>query len=246
MKNSVVAFLFISSALLLSAQEPDGKDIMRRIDQNLSSENRSFKSKMIIHSIRGSRTLESRTWTRGEENSFTEYLFPVRKAGTKMLKLEDQLWIYSPNTDRTIQITGHMLRQAVMGSDMSYEDLMEDTRLLNHYDATVTGSEKLGEDDCWVVELTAFDPEVTYQGKKLWVDKIRYIPLKEEMYAKSGTLLKRTELSNITQIDDRWYPRKIVFKDMLQEGEGTEFIIEEIQFNIDIPDHVFSKGSLKK
>ena len=100
-----------------------------------------------------------------------------------MLKLKDQLWIYSPTTDRTIQITGHMLRQAVMGSDMSYEDLMEDSKLLNHYDAVVTGSEKVNEDDCWVVELTAFDPEVTYQGKKLWVDKARYIPLKEEMFA---------------------------------------------------------------
>jgi outer membrane lipoprotein-sorting protein len=246
MKKVIAAFLFMLPALLLMAQAPDGKEIMRRIDQNMSSANRFFTSKMIIHSIRSSRTLESRTWTRGEENSFTEYLFPVREEGTKMLKLEDQLWIYSPTTDRTIQITGHMLRQAVMGSDMSYEDLMEDARLLNHYDAEVTGSEKVGEEDCWVLELTAFDPEVTYQGKKLWVDKKRYIPLKEEMFAKSGTLLKRTELSDITHISGRWYPKKIVFKDMLQDGEGTEFIIEEIKFDIDIPDHVFSKGSLKK
>ncbi|TFH26377.1 MAG: outer membrane lipoprotein-sorting protein [Bacteroidia bacterium] len=246
MKKLILTFPFMVYSLMFSAQVPDGKEIMRRIDQNMSSENRSFTSKMIIHSIRSSRTLESRTWTRGEENSFTEYLFPVREQGTKMLKLENQLWIYSPTTDRTLQITGHMLRQAVMGSDMSYEDLMEDTKLLNHYNAAVTGSEKVGDDDCWVLELTAFDPEVTYQGKKLWVDKIRHIPLKEELFAKSGTLLKRTELSNITNIDGRWYPKKIVFKDMLQDGEGTEFIIEEIQFNIDIPDHVFSKGSLKK
>jgi len=244
-KTETILFLIIHS-VLITAQQPDGKEIMRRIDRNLTSENRFFTSKMIIHGIRNSRTLESRTWTRGEQNSFTEYLFPVREQGTKMLKLEDQLWIYSPVTDRTIQITGHMLRQSVMGSDMSYEDLMEDSRLLDHYDAVVTGSEKMGKDDCWVVELNAFDPGVTYQGKKLWVDKDRYIPLREEMFAKSGTLLKRTELSDITQIDGRWYPKKIVFKDMLQEGEGTEFMIDEIRFDIDIPDYIFSKGSLKK
>jgi outer membrane lipoprotein-sorting protein len=246
MKKVTVPFLFMLCSLSLHAQAPDGEEIMRRIDQNMSSDNRFFTSKMIIHSVRNSRTLESRTWTRGKEKSFTEYLFPVREEGTKMLKLEDQLWIYSPSTDRTLQITGHMLRQAVMGSDMSYEDLMEDTKLLNHYNAELTGSEKVGEHDCWVVELTAFDPGVTYQGKKLWVDKTRYIPLKEELFAKSGTLLKRTELSDITNIDGRWYPKKIVFKDMLQDGEGTEFIIGEIQFNIDIPDYVFSKGNLKK
>lgn len=238
--------LLISQFVTLNAQVPDGEEIMKRIDKNMSSENRIFESKMIIYGPRNSREVRSRTWTQGEQRSFTEYLFPVREEGTKMLKLKDQLWIYSPTTDRTIQIIGHMLRQSVMGSDMSYEDLMEDNRLLNHYTAKVSGSETVGEYDCWVVELTAFDPEMTYQGKKLWVDKDRFIPLKEELFAKSGVLLKRTELSNIENIDGRWYPKKIVFKDMLQEGGGTEFIIESIEFNVDIPDYVFAKGNLKR
>jgi hypothetical protein len=37
------------------------------------------------------------------------------------------------SVDRTIQIAGHMLRQSVMSSDMSYEDLMEDPKLVNLY-----------------------------------------------------------------------------------------------------------------
>lgn len=245
MKNLLTIFLLFNY-VIINAQTPAGKEILQKIDENMSSENRYFTSKMIIHGIRNSRILESVTWTTGENKSFTEYLFPVREQGTKMLKLDDQLWIYSPSSDRTVQITGHMLRQSVMGSDMSYEDLMEDTKLLNHYDAVVTGSEKVGENDCWVVELTAFDPGVTYQGKILWVDKIRFIPLKEELYAKGGILLKRTELSGIENINGRWFPKKIVFKDMLQDGEGTEFIIGDIRFNIEIPGYIFSKGSLKK
>ena len=72
------------------------------------------------------------------------------------------------------------------------------------------------------------------------------IPLKEEMYAKSGTLLKRSELSNVENINGRWYPKKIVFKDMLKDGEGTEFIIGNIQFNAAIPEYIFSKANLKK
>jgi hypothetical protein len=42
-----------------------------------------------------------------------------------MLRLENQLWIYSPSTDRNIQNSGHMLRQSVMGSDLSYEDMLK-------------------------------------------------------------------------------------------------------------------------
>jgi outer membrane lipoprotein-sorting protein len=227
-------------------QKPDGKEILRRIDQNMSSENRVFTSKMIIHGRRNVRTVESKTWTAGDKRSYTEYLFPAREMGTKMLKLEDQLWIYSPSTDRIIQIAGHMLRQSVMGSDLSYEDLMEDNKLSNHYNAEVTGEEKVEGRSCWVVKLVAFDPEIAYQIKKIWVDQERNIPLKEELFAKSGTLLKRTELSDVVNMNGRWFPKKIVFKDMLKEGEGTEFIISEINFNVPIPDYTFSKAILKK
>ena len=228
------------------AQTPEGKEILRKIDQNMSSENRIFTSKMIIHGQRNSRTVESKTWTSGEKKSYTEYLYPAHEQGTKMLKLDEQLWIYSPSSDRIIQIAGHMLRQSVMGSDLSYEDMMEDNKLINHYNAAVTGSENISGRSCWVLKLTAFDPEIAYQVRKLWVDRERYIPLKEELYAKSGTLLKRTELSDVVNLNGRWFPKKIVFKDMLKDGAGTEFIIEDIQFNAVIPDYVFSKASLKK
>jgi outer membrane lipoprotein-sorting protein len=133
-----------------------------------------------------------------------------------------------------------------MGSDLSYEDLMEDSRLTDRYKAEVTGTETVDGRTCWVVDLKAFVPEIAYQGMKLWVDQERNIPLREEMYAKSGTLLKRTELSNVELINKRWYPKKILFKDMLKEGMGTELIVEDIQFNVPIADHIFSKASLKK
>jgi outer membrane lipoprotein-sorting protein len=87
---------------------------------------------------------------------------------------------------------------------------------------------------------------MSYQGRKLWVDQERNIPLREELFAKSGTLLKRTELSDVANLNGRWFPKKIVFKDMLKDGEGTEFIIGDIKFNVSIPDYVFSKASLKK
>jgi outer membrane lipoprotein-sorting protein len=240
-----ILFLAVNFTAAL-AQQPEGKEILLRIDKNMSAETRIFTSKMIIHGKRSLRTVESKSWGAGEKKSYTEYLFPAREQGTKMLKLEDQLWIYSPSSDRIILIAGHMLRQSVMGSDMSYEDLMEDKKLIDHYNAEVTGTEKINDRQCWVVMLTAFDPTVAYQGKKLWVDIERNIPLKEELYAKSGTLLKKTELSDIENINGRWFPKRIVFKDMLKDGDGTEFIMEGIEFNVKIDDYVFSKANLKK
>ena len=94
----------------------------------------------------------------------------AREKGTKMLKLQNQLWIYSPATDRTIQISGHMLRQSVMGSDMSYEDMMNDKPLLEQYKANVTGTETIDGRKCRVVLLTAIIPDVNYFTCKIRVD----------------------------------------------------------------------------
>jgi outer membrane lipoprotein-sorting protein len=227
--------------------QPEADIILERIDRNLSSENRIFESSMTIHGRRNSRTITSKTYAVGDKRSFTEYLSPPREEGTKMLKLEDQLWIYSPSTDRTIQISGHMLRQPVMGSDLSYEDMMDDRKLTETYNAKVTGSEELEGRKTWVLELTARVDDLTYASRKLWVDAQRYVPLKEELFARSGKLLKRSIMSDVMQIEGRWFPRTIFYKDMLKQGsEGTIFRITDIQFNKNIPDYIFSKAALKK
>jgi outer membrane lipoprotein-sorting protein len=133
-----------------------------------------------------------------------------------------------------------------MGSDLSYEDMMEDPHLLNHYTGKIDGEEKIDNRICWVITLKANTPDVAYQTQKAWVDKDRFIPLKKELFAKSGVLLKKMELSDVIQIQGRWFPKKILFKDVLKDGEGTEFLIEDINFNSAIPDYIFSKASLKK
>jgi outer membrane lipoprotein-sorting protein len=241
----VLAVVFLSGFTALHAQYPSGEEVMERMDRNMSARNRVLISKMVIHGPRSSRTIESKTWAVGEKKSFSEYLSPAREAGTKMLKLEDALWIYSPTTDRTIQISGHMLRQSVMGSDLSYEDMMDDATYKDNYHAEVTGEEILRDTKCWIVLLEAKTEDVTYQVRKIWMDADKYIPLREELYAKSGKLLKKTELYDFRMIQGRWFPGRMVFKDVLKRGDGTEFIIESIEFDTDIPEYIFTKASLR-
>lgn len=245
MKQLLLILTFISVSMAL-AQEPSGEWILNQIDRNLTSDNRIVTSKMVIYGRRESRTIEAKSWVQGVEKSFTEYLSPAREKGTKMLKLEKMLWLYSPATDRIVQISGHMLRQSVMGSDLSYEDMMEDPKLTNNYDAKVIGSAIIDERACWIVELTAKVTDIAYHSRKLWVDKDWLIPLQQELCAKGGKLLKKVELKDVTNIQGRWYPKRMIFKDMLKVGQGTEFIIDSIQFDQAIPEYIFSKAALRK
>ena len=164
-----------------------------------------------------------------------------------MLKLKDKLWTYSPQTDRVIQISGHMLRQSVMGSDMSYNDMMEDRPLKEIYVANIFSSEKLNNRDHWVIILEAKVKGLPYPKRKAWVDKEYFLPTKEELYAKSGKLLKTSILSNFRQIEDRWFPSKFIYKDEIKRNsKGTEWFIDEIEFDTKIPESHFSKALLRK
>ena len=243
-KLSLIFLIFLNLPAL--AQRPNGEQILKRIDKNLTAKTQISVSTMIVHSRRGTRTIKAKTWMKGRETSFTEYLSPPRERGTKMLKIRNRLWLYSPRTDRIIQIAGHMLRQSVMGSDLSYEDLMENPHLWDLYTAKIMGEETWNNRSCWVLRLVAKTHDVAYPMRKIWVDKQRMLPLREERFARSGRLLKTTEIQCVFRVDGRWYPKKILFKDVLKKGKGTQFLVDSIQFNVKIQDYIFTKAALRR
>ena len=242
-----IIILMSFSFLLGQASELTVQEIISAMDDNLNAKSRVMTSKMIVHGRRSSRTIESKNWVIGINQAFTEYLSPPREAGTKMLKLDDKLWTYSPQTDRVIQISGHMLRQSVMGSDMSYNDMMEDRPLLELYDATLEGTIRLDDRDHWIMLLEAKVKGLSYPKRRAWIDKEYLLPTKEELYAKSGKLLKTSTMDGIKKTQGRWFPSRYVFRDELKRNsKGTEWHIDEIQFDVDIPDRKFSKSNLRK
>ena len=238
----LVTLLAVSFAL----QPPSGDDILKKVDQNMFSENKIVVSRMVIHGRRDTRTVESKSWQRGTSESYTEFLAPAREKGTKMLKLKDMLWDYSPSTDRTIMISGSLLRQSVMGSDLSYEDMMEDPHLPNIYSAKVVSEDTLFGRNCWILDLTAAKEDIAYHHRRLWVDKDRYVPLRENLYAESGKLLKTMDIREVMKVQGRWLAKSILYKDVLKEGEGTEFIVDSVTLDAEIPDYLFSKAALRR
>ena len=240
---SILSFAF----LLGQSNDMSVQDIIRAMDENLNAKSRVLTSKMVVHGRRTSRTIESKNWVIGIDLAFTEYLSPPREKGTKMLKLGDKLWTYSPQTDRVIQISGHMLRQSVMGSDMSYNDMMEDRPLIELYEATLDGSEEIDGRSHWIMLLEAKVKGLSYPKRRAWIDKEYLLPTKEELYAKSGKLLKTSTMDGIKKVQGRWFPSRFIYKDELKRNsKGTEWIIDEIAFDIDIPESRFSKALLRK
>ena len=244
MKITLITIIF--GIFSLYQNYPDPFKILEKVDQNMYSETKTIEGRMIIYGRRNTREISFLSYSRGKDQSFTEYLSPARQKGTKMLKLEDNLWIYSPGADRSIQLSGHMLKQSLMGSDISYQDMMEETKLSESYYAKIIGEESLQDRKCWIIELNARVDDVNYDKMKIWVDEERFVVLKEELFAKSGQQLKQITFSDIKKIQNRWFAKKMNFKDVLKSGKGTDFIIDKIQFDVPIEDYKFTKAVLKK
>jgi outer membrane lipoprotein-sorting protein len=80
----------------------------------------------------------------------------------------------------------------------------------------------------------------------MWLDKETQIPLKEEMYAKSGLLFKEMIFSDISELAGRKRPARMKMRSMEQKDAYSTVIIEEMEQKDDLPDSIFTESSLTR
>ncbi len=245
MMRSTLAFLLFMSSVAFAA-DPTAEELMAALDANLQAETQKTTATMVVDDGRRTREFKMTSVSRGRHDTAMEYLEPAREKGTRMLKTEEQMWLYLPRAERVQKISGHMMRQGMMGSDVSYEDMMSDADFDEMYDAKVLGSEQLDGRKAWKLEAIAKDSTITYPKRIIWVDDEWRIPTKQELYALSGMLLKTWTMSDVQVIDGKNVPMKMVLQDALKAGSSTTIITNELTFDVPLEDEVFSRRWLER
>ena len=237
---SILLFSFSTSSFAITAEE-----IIDKRDENEYFESARIKAKMIITNGGREMTKEMISISDGE-NAYVEFTNP-RDKGTKYLKKGDNLWMSFPDAEEVVKISGHMMNQGMMGSDFSYQDIMESTKLTDLYNFEVIDEESIYQGrKTYILEGTAMEgKEVSYYQRKIWIDQERFIALKEELYAQSGRLLKVSTVNEVEEIDGRYFPLRSVMENKLRENTSTEFVVEEISFNPEIEDDTFTLENLQ-
>ncbi len=77
-----------------------------------------------------------------------------------------------------------------------------------------------------------------------WIDKERFVGLKEELHAESGRLLKVSEVQEIKEIDGHWLPIQVVMENKLRRDTYTRSIIKEIELNPELDERLFNLENL--
>ena len=240
----IVISILLSCLMIAAAFDMTAEEIINMRDDNEYFDTAEMEADMIIAS--GKRIItKTMVALSDRKNSLVEFT-NSQDRGTKFLKREDDLWMFFPDAEEIIKISGHMLNQGMMGSDFSYQDVMESDKLTDLYDFKIIKEEELDGRPCYVLEGIAREGvKVSYYRRVSWIDKERFIGLKEELYAQSGRILKETKVNQLEEIEGRWVAVDSVMENKLRKDTYTQFILTKITFNPEIPEETFSLQNLR-
>lgn len=236
-----LAFSFFSLSLFCQ----DALSIIRKLDKNEVYESIKYEGEMIIETSGKKYIKTFYAFGQGSKNSFMEFT-NADDAGTKYLKTDGKLFIYSPDSEEVIPITGHMLKESMMGSDMSYEDTIDNDTLEARYNAFIVREEEYNGKKCVVLELIAKKKTESYPKQVIWVDTENYNGQKAELYALSGAKLKEQNILETKKIGNRYFPVLVEVKDLLRKNSKTVFKMTGVELDIEIPKNTFSLKNLER
>lgn len=244
MKNLLLLLLaLVVSSSVFSTRAlaaPTAAELLTTMDKNMTFETRRSTVTMTVTKNGRVKTYKMESMGRGASEGAVEFLEPARDKGTRMLKKGGELWMFLPHVEKVQKISGHMLRQGLMGSDFSYEDMLETSALTGRYTATLVGEEVKDGRKTWKLEMTAKSADVSYPKRVTWVDQEYGVPVREELYAVSGMLLKVFTFSEVKDFDGRKFPTVFKAEDQVQAGSLTELRFDTLEFKVAVPEEVFN------
>ena len=128
-----------------------------------------------------------------------QILFPKERKGESVLlhRLAEKLTgtrFVPPNTFRPI--ASSQLTESLFGSDLSYEDIVDNPYVWNQQ--AIVGTEVIDGNSCQVLESKpAKGHKSSYSSVKTWVDSRRLVPLRIEKYDASGKVVRRINTTRV-------------------------------------------------
>jgi outer membrane lipoprotein-sorting protein len=227
------------------ADAPGALALLERVDANEVYSSIRYEGEMVIE-YQGKRFVKTfSAASRGGQSMYAEFTNPEDR-GTKYLKKDGRLYVYSPDAEEVMLISGHLLKESMMGSDMSYEDTIDNEGLAKRYLPSLAGEEELGGIKAWVLDLAAKRKTESYPRQRLWIDEATGDLLRFELYALSGAKLKEYRLVKAERIGNRRFPVESEMRDLLRKGSRTIFRMSKVDLDSPIPDSVFSMRNLER
>ncbi|MBE3064292.1 MAG: outer membrane lipoprotein-sorting protein [Spirochaetes bacterium] len=219
------------------------ESIVRRMQSNQIFETSKVRGRMTVIDRFGTNVTTFLSYSRGTSDTLIEFTSPEEK-GQKILRTREEIYLFYPGAEELIRLQGAAFRDAVLGSDMSYEDLTGGKTILESYEVSLEGTEAVDGAECYRIAMKAKGRNVAYPRQTVWVDAALWSPRRMQQYSLSNRLLKETRLSDFKRIAGRVVPMRVELEDKLKKNSRTEFVVEEIAIGVPLDPSLFSLENL--
>lgn len=241
-KRFLTMVIFLA-ATVGAAFGQSAEEIIRKMDDMQRFDTLYAEGEMITTDRFGEKRSTYRSWSRGSQDFLIEFT-NIEEQGQKVLRVDDELYLFYPDAEDIIPMHGAALKQSLFG-DVSYEDLTDGKDTLDKYDVRLIGSESIDGEDCWVIEMIAITRDVPYPKQIVKVGKDDYLLKEAEYYARSDRLLKTVEATDVMLFDDgRVLMTGMMMRDELRRGSNTTMRIIDVEMDPVLDDGLFSLRSL--
>ena len=243
MASPIVVFaLGLLAAIAPAAAAPSAEEILRRADE-IRLPQEGFEVQVAIRSVERGRDAEERTFkvlSKGNANTIVMTVSPASERGQILLMKDRDLWLFLPRVSQPVRLSlAQRLTGQVANGDMARANFAGD------YVASLVGTETVGRDAMYVLELKANDRKVTYQRVRYWVRQADYRPHKAEFYSVSNKLLKTCRYEDFRPLAGVLRPARLVMTDALVQGAESTLLYSDMKLR-QLPDQVFTKEYLRR
>jgi len=200
---------------------------------------------MTIHRPGWERSMSMKAWTRGQKHSLVRVTAPRKDAGNATLMIDDSMWTYSPKVNRVMKVPSSMMAQSWMGSDFSNKDVSRADTIVDQYDHTLLDEEQGDGHTVYVIESVPHEDAAVVWGKEVLKVRDDHVLLSEDFYDQDGTLVKSLRSTKVGTMGGRSLALVQRMEKLESEGEWTEIVIHDMRFDVDLPDSLFTRSSLR-
>ena len=240
-RRYIAMALLICSASMLFAI--DAKTIVDAMDDAMDFDDATFNATMTNKDRLGTTSMNFTAYQLESGDTLLEVTSGADR-GQKILRLNDDIYIYYPDAEEVVRLSGSSLKNSFLGSDFSYEDLTGDDDYDKRYDYVLDRSEEEDGIQCYVLTFTAKKLSETYQKQVIWVDQERFVPIKGELYSRSGKLLKTMYYSDYYEDDGIYFPQNIYIENNVKKNSSSTMKVSDIEFNSGVDQSLFDKDEL--
>ncbi len=228
------------------AQET-AREIVDRVDRMMRGRSSHGVLQMEVVTEHWTRTLEMEVWSLGTDHALIRVISPRREAGTATLKVVNEVWNYLPRVDRTIKIPPSLMLSSWMGSHLTNDDLVKDSRIIDDYDIEIAYEGLRDGVEVWEFDLTP-KPEVAVVWGRI-VERVRkadLMPLWVRYYDDVGGLARTMEFGEYQRMGGRLVPALNIVRPADKPDESTTIRYTSLTFDLDIDEAFFSLRRLRQ